>query len=292
MSDRRPPSATRRFASNSANPRTASYTAVTATVGTAVLTALPLAAVAAFLLAACSATPSPAVPPAAAATGSGPTLADLTLVDRVVALVDEEAILLSDVERVIALHLVDERPEESPAALRERVLDRLVEQRLRFHAADRFGFVDVSVERIEEEVERIAGSFDSRQEFLDRLRSVGLSEGELRQLVARQLMVLNFVDQRLGARVFVSLDDIRTYYDDELTPRLRQQGETPPPLEEVREEIRALLKERRLNEEIERWTEELRREADVQLFLDQPADRLPPVVDRTDEAAAGASSQL
>jgi len=278
MPDRRPPPAARRpFAPRFAAPRP---TAPRPTARRSLRRsfALALAFAGPWLLAACSA--APAASTAVAVASDRTTLADLALVDRVVALVDEEAILLSDVERVIALHLVDERPGESAAELRERVLDRLVEQRLRFHAADRFGFIDVSVERIEEEVERIAGTFDGRQDFLARLRQVGLSEGELRQLVARQLMVLNFVDQRLGARVFVSLDDIRTYYDDELTPRLRQQGETPPPLEQVREEIRALLKERRLNEEIERWTEELRREADVQLFLDQPAENLPPVVDR------------
>jgi hypothetical protein len=241
-------------------------------------------------LVACSAAPTPIVAPAAARAGDerggGPSLAEHTLVDRVVALVDEEAILLSDVERVIGLRLVAARPGESREELEQRVLDGLVDQRLRFQAADRFGFIDVSVDRIEEEVEKIAAGFDSRTEFETRLRRAGLSEAELRQLVARQLMVLNFVDQRLGARVFVSLDDIRAYYDDELTPRMRQQGETPPPLEEVREEIRGVLKERRLNEEIERWTDELRREADVQLFLDRPAESLPPVVDRIAAPAA------
>ncbi|HEX2253407.1 MAG TPA: hypothetical protein VHQ65_09085, partial [Thermoanaerobaculia bacterium] len=102
----------------------------------------------------------------------------------------------------------------------------------------------------------------------------------LSQLVARQLRVVNYVDERLGARVFVSLQDIRTYYDEELVPALAAAGDDPPPLEEVREDIRGLLKERRLNDEIERWTRELRREADVRLFLDPPSPPLPPVVER------------
>lgn len=280
MSDRPPPSAARR---NLAPP-----VPVRSARGLLVRTLLS-GLVAGGLLAACSVAPSPAASPSATAPGPGPALADHTLVDRVVALVDEEAILLSDVERVIDLRLVAARPGESREELQQRVLDGLVDQRLRFQAADRFGFIDVSVDRIEEEVKKIAAGFDSRQELEARLRRAGLTEAELRQLVARQLMVLNFVDQRLGARVFVSLDDIRAYYDDELTPRMEQQGKTPPPLEEVREEIRGVLKERRLNEEIERWTEELRREADVQLFLDQPAESLPPVVDRIESPAPEAA---
>ena len=42
----------------------------------------------------------------------------------------------------------------------------------------------------------------------------------LRQLVARQLMVLAYVDEQLGPRVFVSLDDINNYYRTVLAPDL------------------------------------------------------------------------
>ncbi len=47
----------------------------------------------------------------------------------------------------------------------------------------------------------------------------------------------------------------------------------------MREEIREVLRQQRLNEEIERWTRELELRADIQRHLDdRPAD-LPPVVD-------------
>ena len=42
---------------------------------------------------------------------------------------------------------------------------------------------------------------------------------DLRQLVARQLMVLTYVDEQLGPRVFVSLDDINAYYTTCSLPR-------------------------------------------------------------------------
>jgi len=221
------------------------------------------------LTACSSARPSAPQTPAA---GPVPPLAAHELRDRVVAVVDEEAVLLSEIEAIIALGLA------AGGASRADVLDGLIDQRLRFQAADRFGLVQVSVERIEEQVSEIAERFESRRVFAERLAEVGLTEAEMRQLVARQLMVLNYVDQQLGARVFVSLDDIRAYYDGELVPALERRGEAVPPLEEVREEVRAVLKERRLNEEIERWSAELRREADVQIFLDDEIDDLPPLV--------------
>jgi hypothetical protein len=54
-----------------------------------------------------------------------------------------------------------------------------------------------------------------------------------------------------------------------------------PPLEAVRDKIREVLRQQRLTEEIERWTEELRRKAVIAVYFDEPAGGpLPPVVKR------------
>lgn len=44
-----------------------------------------------------------------------------------------------------------------------------------------------------------------------------------------------------------------------------------------------MLREQRLNEEIERWTAELRGEADVVDYFESEHDTLPPVVARENE---------
>ena len=56
-----------------------------------------------------------------------------------------------------------------------------------------------------------------------------------------------------------------------------QRDDVMPPIESVRESIRALLKEQRLNEEISRWTEDLRRQADVIDNFASLHAELPPV---------------
>jgi hypothetical protein len=117
--------------------------------------------------------------------------------------------------------------------------------------------------------------------FLRRLAELGMNEQEVRQLVARQIAVLTYVTERLGARVFVGFEDIRAYYQESVVPDLERRGEPVPPLDEVREAIRAVLHEQRLNQELERWTEELRAEADVLVFP-APPDPLPPVVETID----------
>lgn len=221
-------------------------------------------------LAALAALPGRAQPPAPAPAGE--------LVDRVVAVVDEEPILLSDLQRAIRLGLVERQPGESEAALLRRTLDEWIERRLRLAEIARFGFEEAPLEEVERHVEVLRARFPDEAAWRAELAALGLGEAEVRQLVARQLAVLAYLEQRLGPRAFVGLDEIQRYYEDELVPRLRAQGDPVPPVEEVREAIRAVVREQKLDREIELWTAKLRREADVIDLLDAPPKPLPPVV--------------
>lgn len=214
--------------------------------------------------------------PAAAQAPADPA-ATLGLRDRIVAVVDEDPILASDIDRIAGLGLTVPEPGEGEREFRRRVLEGLIEQRLRFHEVDRFGVSPVPVEAIQQQVAAIRLRFESEEAFERRLVELELDLTALQQLVARQLMVLNYVEERLGPQVFVSLEDIERYHREVLTPALTQRGEAVPPIEEVREDIRELLREQRLNARLVTWTRELRNEADIAIFFDEPAE-LPPVV--------------
>lgn len=227
------------------------------------------------------AAPKPAPSPQKPAPGQP---AKPVLQDRVLAVVDEDPILNSDVERVVKLGLEQPNPGEAEPQFRRRVLNSLIEERLRFHEIDRFGFEQVPVEEIEKNVAKIRARFPDDASFQKALKEVGLDLKKLRQLVARQLLVFTYVDERLGPRVFVSLDDINQYYRTVLVPQMQKQGKPAPPVEDVREDIREVLRQQRLTSEVEKWTEELRRDADVVVYPDQPAGGpLPPVVKKVEK---------
>jgi hypothetical protein len=248
------------------------------------LSLLSLVLLAAPALAAPAKAPAPKAPAAkpAAAPASIPSsaLTPPELRDRVVAVVDEDPILASEIDRAIVLHLIDSRSGEADAAYRRRIVDQLVEQRLRFHEIDRFGFQQVPVDDIEAQVAKIRATFPDDASFRKALKDLGMTSQALRQLVARQLMVYTYVDEQLGARVFVSLDDITQYYRNVLTPQMQKSKQPVPALDDVREQIREVVKQQRLNSEIEKWTQELRRKADVAVYIDKPLEKLPPVVKR------------
>ena len=231
------------------------------------------------VMALCSAVPGAAAPGAPEHLESP---AAARLIDRVVAVVDEDPILDSDIERVVRLGLLPAVAGESLADQRRRALDLAIEQKLRLHEVDRFGFEETPLALVDRQLEETRSRFASEEDFRSELVRLGLDEGSLRQLLARQLAVLGYVEERLGPRVFVSVDDIGRYYNEELLPEL-QRTATPaaeiPALETVRESIRAVLRERRLNDEIDRWTADLRRKADVVDYLDREPRPLPPLVE-------------
>ena len=136
-----------------------------------------------------------------------------------------------------------------------------------------FESVPVSLEEVDRQVEALRERL--RPETLEStLESMEMSMTGLRETFARQILLLQYVEERLGARVFVDLDDIRTYYDETLTPQLEARGEEIPALDVVREQIRSLIREQRLDAEIDAWTEELRRRADIVDTLDEEPE--PP----------------
>ena len=199
-------------------------------------------------------------------------------VDRLLAVVDDDPILESQLVQTIGIGLVERQPGEDETEFRRRILDGLIEEKLRFHEVDRFGFAEVPVDQVEAQFEAVRDRFPSERSFQAQMEELGLDEQGLRQLLARQVMVLIYVEERLGARVFVGLEEIQAYYDDVLVPQLKKDNESIPPVREVREPIRQVLREELLNEEIERWTDELRRDADVVDYFDRELRELPPVV--------------
>ena len=179
---------------------------------------------------------------------------------------------------MIALGLHGRVAGEGEAATRRRVLDGLIEQRLRLHEIDRFGFEQVPVDQIDRQLAQLRARFGDEAAFhaelarlgLDRSRGCGSSS-------PASSSILTYVEERLGPRVFVGLEDIRRYFDEELVPELTRRGEPVPEIENVREQIRAILRERALDQEIARWTEDLRKNADVVDLLDAEPRALPPV---------------
>ena len=196
-------------------------------------------AAAAVALAEPPAPPAP-VPPAAPAPAASAVAPARVLLERVVAVVDERPLLLSDVRALAAVRGLSGEP----------AVEAAIDERLMHVEAARLAEAEV---RSEEEDRALAALLDARPEL-----RTALPEPELRRLLRRQATILKYVEFRFRPQVRVSDEDVRRAWEAEEAGR---PGGVP--LEDAQETLREMLERRALDERIEAWVKELRARADV-----------------------------
>ena len=191
---------------------------------------------------------------------SGGAFAEPELVDRIVAIIDRNVIMLSEAEQ--AMWLVELRTDDD-VSLRD-VVERLVEARLIEHEVARFTDAPVPDELVEEQLARVRSRFPSEEALDTMLSSSGLSEEELRSEVRRQLTVNRYLERRFRALTYVTDDDIQNYFSEEVLPELPD--ERGPMLEEI-DQIRRILEEQRFNERVDQWIDGLKKRSRIRLYV-------------------------
>jgi hypothetical protein len=119
---------------------------------------------------------------------------------------------------------------------------------------------------IEARVLEIQRRFASEAEFQAAVARAELTPDEVRALVKRQLQVEAYIQERFAPLVFVSNDEIDAYYRGTWSEQRRARGLSIPPLSSVQDEIRTAVRASRLEEEIGKWTAQLRERADVDVY--------------------------
>jgi peptidyl-prolyl cis-trans isomerase SurA len=186
-------------------------------------------------------------------------------IDRIAAVVDQQVITLSEIDQMEQIRFFP-RTAVSQDDYRRRILDELVAQALRFRYMERFGAQDVPKDSIEARVQEIQKRFASPAEFATALQHAGLTPDELRALVKRELQVESYIQERFAPLIFVPNEDIQNYYNTTWSQQRRERGLPIPPLSDVREEVRTLLKSSSLQKEIDDWTAQLRARANVDIL--------------------------
>lgn len=138
------------------------------------------------------------------------------VVDRVVAVVNQDVITLSELQEAMALFLQEHRekppaPGERPGFERE-VLERLVTHRLQVQEARREK-LEVDEEELREAVQEfVARSGMDRVQLEAQLRRQGLSWEALRREVRDQLLVRKVIRRRVGSRVSVTDGEVEEHF--------------------------------------------------------------------------------
>lgn len=172
--------------------------------------------------------------------------------DRIVAVVNEGAIMESQLENRVAQvrSQLEGRGQATPpdAVLREQVLERMIVEEIQLQMA-REANLSVDDTELNRQVRAIAeGNGMTLEQFADALEADGLSLGVVRDQVRRELLMRQLQQRRVASRVDLSEREVDRFVE--------QQGVS-------RDQARQALFQRKVGAEMEEWVQEIRSRAFV-----------------------------
>ncbi|WP_290793548.1 SurA N-terminal domain-containing protein [Halomonas sp.] len=172
--------------------------------------------------------------------------------DRIVAVVNQSAIMASELEQRVtqtrsqlAAQQVDLPPER---VLREQLLDQMILEEIQLQMAREAG-LSIDDTELNRQVRSIAESNGmSLEQFADALEADGLELATVREEIRRELVLRELQQRQVGSRVNLSEREVERF--------MEQEGAS-------RQQAQQALFQRRANEELEVWLQEIRSQAFV-----------------------------
>jgi hypothetical protein len=186
-------------------------------------------------------------------------MARAEVIDRILAVVDREIVMLSDVGAALRFGLV-----AAPAGGGDAVrvaLDALIARQLELGEANRYQPPEPAREQIDARVEAVRARFRTAQDFDQALAQTGLTADRLRARLRDDLRVEAYLNQRFGGAREPSDQEIADYYRAHAAEF--SAGGTLRPLADARPDIRSRLAALQRQALMKEWLEALRRRTEI-----------------------------
>jgi hypothetical protein len=190
-------------------------------------------------------------------------------VDRIVATVNDDPLLASDVEDAVRVEaFMQGRPvAEISLADYRAATDRLVDRTL-IRQQMTTGYVP-PVQQVEWRMAQVRAAFPAAKSdaaWQELLGAYGIQEQQLRKSIEEQLQLMQFVDARVRHMVRVSHDEVENYYKEKLLPELNRKGAAAEPLANVESGIYELLLQEKIDAQLNAWLASLREQGRVRIL--------------------------
>jgi hypothetical protein len=195
--------------------------------------------------------------------------------DRIAAVVGDEVVLESEISRLAAIGFLPRREGEAELSYRDRLLDLRVVELLREKELRLLTGLEPGAWEVDRKLGEIAARYEAGTgEPFDRvLERSRTTRDEVKGWIRRGIALEVFARERLLPTVRVTDEALQDYYDGPFRAEAAARGLTAlPPLAEVKDQLRDLVRARLLTEEVEKWTKELRGKTRVLVY------RRPPIV--------------
>jgi hypothetical protein len=146
-----------------------------------------------------------------------------------------------------------------------RALNLIINQRLILQEAEKLPPIAPTDAEVEAALKNLINQFASREEFYERVKRVGLSAEQLREIIRQRVAIDKYLDFRFRSFTIVTPQEVADYYRDVFVPRFRRQspGQLVPTLEQVSDQIEKTLTESKIESETDAFLDAARENAEI-----------------------------
>jgi len=219
-------------------------------------------------------TSAPAGQPGQSTPGAGTRVT----LDRVVAVVNGDLILDSDLDeeaRMVAFQPFGDRTHATREQLIDRLIDRhLILQQIRLQPPQPINDtqLDAELSALRKSIPECAAC-DSDAGWQSFIQAQGFTLDALRDRWRERMEVLRFVEARFRMGIRISQAEIDAYYNSTLLPAYRAEQATPPTEETIADRIQEVLLQKQVDKLLDDWLTSLRAEGSVKIV--KPGEELP-----------------
>ena len=213
--------------------------------------------------------------------------------DRVVAVVNNQAILKSDVDWQVRLAVLEPGTGTEQALRPQQALDQLISRELIEQAMRREDShhtepgpeqVEARVKEMRHDLPACARRCVSDEGWAGFLAEHALTEARVENYVRERIEVLAFIEQRFRQGIRVTTEETENYYKRTLLPQYAPGAEIPP-IEKVAPRIEEILLQQRVNALFEEWLRSLRLQGEIEVL--DPALESPQEAGQTPGGGEG-----
>jgi peptidyl-prolyl cis-trans isomerase C len=135
-----------------------------------------------------------------------------------VAKVNGTTIIRKELDRAVKVLVAQNRlpktlPPEQQKQAEEAALDQLIAAELLYQAGQKAEIKDLD-KQIEEKIGQNKAKFPSNEEFVKALKSVEMSESDLKDFTRKDIVITNFIEKNIVSKINVTEADAKKFYDD------------------------------------------------------------------------------
>ena len=175
-------------------------------------------------------------------------------IDGIAVRIESDIIMDSEVEELAAYQkLVDGKSKPRADLIRELIDQWIV--RGEAQAAQYPQPSAADVDRAYSELQKQSGA---AADFKNLCAEARIGEAAVRRMLAQQIYLSRFLDFRFRPAAQADPQQIEKFYDRELVPKLKKEGQKVPPLADVEPQIREVLVQREIDALSKQWLDDTR----------------------------------